>query len=1067
MADSASEPPPDAGVDEEIKSNGNLSSSPAWSSQLQDGQQGEGAVIQSSPQADSFSSIESPIPNNFAQTRSPLSIDQLEQTTKSRYPSGENVEEESELHNSPQPRRISPFTTDFISTTPRSSVFTKRKVTPPGQLTKATIDAITSTTETEQQQSSPEQENVVHESTSNASSPELATNPNELTKHEPAGEASGVAQEVTTETIPRVEQSDIAQSPKFNENTANTDLSAVEDVTDSITLPGILTILDEEIDRQFTGEALEPDSTDSSSLTIVVTDSFEEPQPSWNPDCDEARQESDDESIVKNDVILFDAQPVELNDPEAANDQHSETKHEPLVQEDALAASGSHRTEPISIESSPLRGSDEDIATSSEMHSTHDTTFAPQIDEDQNFGEAVTIDSVDPSLSLTPRQASLRDSSLNRSSHDQKQLTSRNSFPHLTPLERTFLADFAESSPILKESKKSVAQASEDRSLPERIGTREGTKIPTRDFYELFTSSGTHSLDSSVASSDSDSQGSFPEAAEDISSPVLPDPQPVQTHMLVDYALQEFKVDLLRQIESVIKESTKPLMPARNSVAATLLARSLPPQMETGIRASVSNAQHEIMSAVELSKTEAVGCMLRATEANKAHSTEIADALRKSVLEHIDYRFEDLKKTFPTLKTERSVRFEAQPESNVVELLQPESLTALEQLPAILEQAKSVASTNTQEVSRKLEQYAAKAEAVSNLCTRLDETITSKQPLQNEIVSNLYNILHQSTSQNNAINDLTVAVNPLASLVKGVSYDTNLIDAKLAKNTEILTSITERTKALEEASEKFGETVMNAERNFDRAATKADHAAKTATLSNTAHVDRRFEALQGQILSVQAQLDQIVGALAKQQLVNIRSTNSGSTSHTTTLTKQASGSSAPGSDTASTRVEHPNSPPAQPTLSITATFELPTSEIIYLPTTNLVVSICRDPTVVLETLHPTWTRALRKYNLPTAITKFSLIAIWISSPESSTRRVVDNDTAYSDWYDAVRSGRIDGDGQTLCFEFIESGERETEEPKSKKRKQDEMRRGTEDESGVEISLDVWKIARQTRFQGFE
>lgn len=100
--------------------------------------------------------------------------------------------------------------------------------------------------------------------------------------------------------------------------------------------------------------------------------------------------------------------------------------------------------------------------------------------------------------------------------------------------------------------------------------------------------------------------------------------------------------------------------------------------------------------------------------------------------------------------------------------------------------------------------------------------------------------------------------------------------------------------------------------------------------------------------------------------------------------------------------------------------------------------------------------------------QIELISIWlpatVHAAVSTARRLVDNDTAYNGWFKAATSGHITEDRPLLNTELLvleKDSVVSLEEPRSKKRKQEEMRKGSD--SNLEFRLGVWDAARQSKY----
>lgn len=794
---------------------------------------------------------------DFARTRSPPPVDLTDLPSNYRSPSVEDCEDVSD---SP-PSRISPFAHAFWSVDEQSPFFSRRKATPPQELTAIPSDATTTKSSlqslfTTSEHHAPSSEDVVAIRTPDPIVVEQAA----------ACQESEVeaAQDKTTEG----EAQKNSDSPKGSTSLEPTD------IPEAITTPGVLSVLEEHVDQQLEDDGRSSTSSISaekcsrrSSPTLFLPrfEGSKSLQTSWGVDLRNALEEPMKNSYTQNAQPKSYMPQLDATWPSSDEDHSEDTSNDSLYEE-FFSKPLNEVQHLITFE----LGQHDPTDTSAEMHSTTKPDIPQQRcgDHSRCYSASKTPDAAHESMNEL--------SGLSNSPDSSECIVFRPSCPQNTPTPSKPQA-------LIEETLSVASQDGDVCAATYKTGVETSKMSPASS----SSSSAEHHDQSQDSNSllavllGSPNVGGItreshdydePSIYEKTSAPNILDARPTQSHPLSNEELEKFKSEFLQQLNSILKESTDKWIPARNSIAATLLTR--PPIHESLnlLRSEIKNDICE-MEANNRERIDAFQAELfnyngNTTKAMKELSTTVEESLKCAVIWHINQRVDEFEKSqlkSITSVLENLVQERARVESSVEDIGHTHELPTLENLSEAIEQMKSLVVTSTKEISNKPDLYECR------LKTEQLERAAVATSMQNEIIANLREIITQSSLQNNAINNLITTVDPLKDLTKSISHDTAFIDAKLEKNVAVLTTVTEQTEALQKTANSFSKVIdgagvasrlANTETMNNLLTKVARIAAKANLTTNTA---TKVDALQGQVAGMQAQLDRIVEILATRE----------------------------------------------------------------------------------------------------------------------------------------------------------------------------------------------------------
>lgn len=553
--------------------------------------------------------------------------------------------------------------------------------------------------------------------------------------------------------------------------------------------------------------------------------------------------------------------------------------------------------------------------------------------------------------------------------------------------------------------------------------------------------------------------------------------------------LSGFRADFVKQLHSMLVESTERWNSARNSIAAKIIARpsinAALELLESSIKEEIHNKHAEVLKRSNTNNAESLNRIDQAVKSLKRQLRQVSETLPNTIIQHIDQRWEELMKTEqlpePIVKDEIEElnQKEVQPEVPIAEKEVDEPRASIQTLSSTIEQMKTLMITTTNNISEKLDT------SKDITTTEQSRNIATVGAMQRQIIANLQDVLVQSTLQNQAINCLASQTGPLANMIRGISNDTTFIDAKLAKNAAVLTEVTQQAERLEKTAVLFDRMVSDAglTRRFDDGKTVnklLETVNKvTATTMGMTEMKEQVGALQDRMTAIQEQMGQVLGLLKTRKVTESPTASAASTTTTVTLEDTKSQSHSNFTDrrisesgyvsaTESNTSEALNNQTEPPTIGTDTRFIFEHQKH---PDMNLdfrahfTISDLSSVSNLISKGRKIWTEKLAERGLFRG--RIELLSIRLPATIGRDRQLVDNDEAYGAWYKAATTGDHISEGQPILdIEFlICEGEidirDEQDEPRSKKRKQEEMRKNSD--SNLEFSLRVWNAALPKKY----
>lgn len=551
-----------------------------------------------------------------------------------------------------------------------------------------------------------------------------------------------------------------------------------------------------------------------------------------------------------------------------------------------------------------------------------------------------------------------------------------------------------------------------------------------------------------------------------------PERLPTEMNAQLTQQLHNFKADFLQELNSTLSESVSKWNTARNSIAATIIARPSINEalnlLGASIKVEIADKQNELLSMIDATAAESLKQNANTTKMIKRYQKALDENLKSvtnTINAHIDQRFDELddnKVTSVPLPQDELAEKNMQIGVPVTD--KDGDQLDIEDLLAIIEQMKSLVITSVERISDKLDRSRDYARVEQN------ENVAAVASIQRDIVYNLQAILRQSTLQNQAINHLATFIAPLTDLTKGISHDTTYIDAKLAKNASILTTVTEQVDKLDRTASSFDKVISNAaiasrlENGKVVEKLEAQITKIAGTANGTAEIATKVDGLQDQIRGMEQRLSQVIELLAKRsEIESAGSSNRNALSHRTANERRGS-ESGYSSAAQSSSSEPPDDSIEPPTISVRTTFihgnqKRPDLKVSSLP--HLRLSDLKSIMNIIAKTRLLWTKYLVGQGVFDA--ELELLSIKVPATEvGDRRRLIDNQTAYDGWYKAATNGYFAESRPLLELEFlVREKDNGVEEPKTKKRKHDQMRRDSD--SGLEFRLSVWKAAKQSKY----
>lgn len=585
----------------------------------------------------------------------------------------------------------------------------------------------------------------------------------------------------------------------------------------------------------------------------------------------------------------------------------------------------------------------------------------------------------------------------------------------------------------------------------------------------------------------------------------------------IENSLNKLKSDLLQDIKDVVSGSVKrcvlpqefhagmrTVLKAQSSTNKDLAARVVTASER------FTGALDEVVGRIELAKAESVGCTMRMGEIVKEQMACAQQDLEKRLSGKIDRQSDVLENWVNHLNVAvssagddikallkrqtkggtRKISFQSPGSVNVpnktlpIDSVRsaPDKLPISEELSNINQKVDSLAFTITEALSKKPAEYTDNVETRTIFNSQQGDSV-SLERCQTETLGHLHHISNQLSLQTHAVNRLVTVANPLAEQVRHVSYDTNLIDAKLAKNAALLNAIDERSKSLESAAAVLGNIVEKVEWQQRPDAKELDEiVAKipkiTSTTSTGPDTVEQLMALKDQMSTMQSQMDSIYMLLNR--LCNECTGNSASAPSKSRAppAERVNNTTDPEPCTCSVQRStslDPSHIPLFLTFIIDATFEASNNGLIAArrPFEVAASSMSSIACIILRG-RPSWARDLAARGITTA--RMELISIGVpgvgaqSSRTGPVRRILDNELAYRGWFEKTGQNMREG-SLMICLEFIncpdDFGRYKLQR---KKRKQDEMEAFASPPAvaataaGVEFSTQVWRNAKQTEYK---
>lgn len=987
-------------------------------------------------------------PSSFAQTRSPPPIVDTEHASKQSSPS-----DQKSGSTSPTPD-TSPFSQGFSLANARTSFFSTRRVPPIlrlktiSQKTKQVKNVAPKSTKLKLENT------AIGDITSNGLGKALAAF-QESTQADADQEKDTIAQEITLtepteKSVEEAHQENAAQDEMSNMNETATETVTV---SDAMTKADILDCLAGLVDQQLAIEGeLSTGMTDADpfvswSCPAPFIPPFEEPkspQTSWGISTWKAIEKPQPAATYSDQLNPHPLSVEITRSPSAEKHAEKHNNEKPAIALHEADVSNSQN------------GSDPVIAIDSKQHEVnsaaakqHDladpNSVNPQKSDDQSpsynvprMPEKITRSPAESPDLLDPPNTS--DQVVSRTDYESTSVQPNIWVPEDWPLD-------------LYHQDHSTTERPVSMDTPKKTLLNSLSSTPTCHKKSAKSESPTAILSSPTNASDTGLGMRLSNIMDnaDVFKNDQPERTPTEMDIPLNQQLHDFKADFLREFNAVLSESVSKWNTARNSIAATIIARPSINEalnlLGASIKVEIADKQSELLNKIDATTAESLSQVANTTKMIKRYQRALDEKLKSvtnTINAHINQRFDELednKVTSIPLPQDELVEKNVQIGIPVTDKdgNQPD----IEDLLAITEQMKSLVITSVEKISDKLDRSRDHARVEQN------ENVAAVASMQRDINFNLQAILRQSTLQNQAINHLATFIAPLTDLIKGISHDTTYIDAKLAKNASILTTVTEQVDKLDRTASSFDKIISNAaiasrlenEKVVEKLEAQITKIAGTA--NSTTEIATKVEDLQDQIKGMEQRLSQVIELLAKRsETENAASSNRNALSHRTANERRGS-ESGYSSAAQSSSSELPDDSIEPPTISVRTTFihgnqKRPDLKVSSLP--HLQFSDLKSIMNIITKTRLLWTKYLVGQGVFDA--EIELLSIKVPATEvGDRRRLIDNQTAYDGWYKAATNGYLAESRPLLEIEFlVREKDGGVDEPKTKKRKHDQMRR---------------------------